>query len=101
MSRTRYLPEAREDLAGIWWYILRESGSVESADRVLDRLDDACQLLGNQPEMGQSRDDLASGIRSFSVGNYAVFYTPAGSGVEIVQIVHAARDVPSAFSRRS
>ncbi|NLS95538.1 MAG: type II toxin-antitoxin system RelE/ParE family toxin [Planctomycetaceae bacterium] len=51
--------------------------------------------------MGQSRDDLASGIRSFSVGNYAVFYTPAEIGVEIVQIVHAARDVPSAFRRRN
>ncbi len=101
MSKTRYLPEAREDLTSIWWYVLRESGSTETADRVLDRLDDACQLLGAQPDMGQLRDELTPGIRSFAVGKYAVFYTPVATGVEIVQIIHGARDIPAAFRRRS
>ncbi len=106
MSKTRYLPEAREDLTSIWWYVLRESGSIETADRVLDRLDDACQLLGRQPvlgrqpDMGQLRDELAPGIRSFTVGKYAVFYTPVTTGIEIVQIIHGARDIPTAFRRR-
>jgi len=100
MSKTRYLPEAREDLTSIWWYVLRESGSIETADRILDRLDDACQLLGSQPDMGQARDELAPGIRSFAVGKYAVFYAPDTTGIEIVQVIHGARDVPAAFRRR-
>ncbi len=100
MSNTRYLPEAREDLTSISWYVLRESGSTEAADGVLDRLDDACQLLGRQPDMGQTRDELAPGIRSFAVGKYAVFYTSVKTGIEIVQIIHGARDIPAAFRRR-
>jgi plasmid stabilization system protein ParE len=46
MSKVRYLPEAREDLSAVWWYVLRESG------------------------------------------------------IEIVQIIHGARDMPAAFRRR-
>ncbi len=100
MSKVRYLPEAREDLSAIWWYVLRESGSIDAADGVVDRLDNACRLLGEEPDMGQLRDDLALGIRSFAVGKYAVFYAVAKSGIEIVQIIHGARDTPAAFRRR-
>ena len=49
--------------------------------------------------MGQVRPELASGVRSFPVGKYVVFYLPMEEGIEVVQVIHAARDIPAVFRR--
>jgi toxin ParE1/3/4 len=43
--------------------------------------------------MGRSRPELATGLRSFPVGRYVIFYVPLSKGVEIVRVFHGARDV--------
>lgn len=55
-------------------------------------------LLGSQPLMGQSREDLAANLRSFSVGNYVILYRPAQSGIKVARVLHAA---PVGFSIES
>jgi toxin ParE1/3/4 len=40
---------------------------------------------------------LASGLRSFPVGRYVIFYMPTPKGVEIVRVLHGARDADSAL----
>ncbi len=69
MGKVVYLPEAEEDLLGIWRYVFAESESLEVADKVVDSIDDKCKSYSNQPEMGQLRPDLASRVRCFPVGN--------------------------------
>jgi toxin ParE1/3/4 len=32
------------------------------------------------------------GCRSFSVGNYVVFFRPIKNGIEVARIVHGSRD---------
>ena len=50
-----YLPEAREELFGVWQFIASGSGSRDIADNFIDVLDDICGIDASQPEMGQAR----------------------------------------------
>jgi toxin ParE1/3/4 len=45
--------------------------------------------------MGRSRLELAPDLRSFPVGQYVIFYLPLPKGVEIVRVLHGARDIES------
>jgi toxin ParE1/3/4 len=45
--------------------------------------------------MGRSRPELAPNLRSFPVGQYVIFYLPLAKGVEIVRVLHGARDFES------
>ncbi|HEY3813560.1 MAG TPA: type II toxin-antitoxin system RelE/ParE family toxin [Caulobacteraceae bacterium] len=86
---------AEEDLIDIWTFIAQDS--LTAADQVLDRIDEVCTRLAEQPRMGRSRNDLADGLRYFITGAYLVLYRVAGGGVQIVRVVHGARDLPSLF----
>jgi toxin ParE1/3/4 len=45
--------------------------------------------------MGRSRPELAPGLRSFPLANTLSSYVPLPKGVEIVRVLHGARDVES------
>jgi toxin ParE1/3/4 len=47
--------------------------------------------------MGRSRPELAAGVHSFPVARYVVFYRPASAGVEVVRVLHGARDIGATF----
>ena len=97
MSRTEYLPEALEDLYSIWQHVAEQSRSEEIADRLIDAIDDTCQSYATQPLMGQARSELADEVRCFPVGKYVVFYLPYSDGIEVIQVIHGARDIPKHF----
>jgi len=48
--------------------------------------------------MGKSRDELAAGLRSFPIGQYIIFYQPVPGGVDIVRVLHGARDLDAIFN---
>ncbi|MEQ9411962.1 MAG: type II toxin-antitoxin system RelE/ParE family toxin [Fuerstiella sp.] len=84
------------DLAEIRDYIAEKN--VAAAARLLDAIEATCNRFGDQPKTGRTRDDLLPGIRVFPVEkNYAVFYRIAADAVEIVRVVHAARDFNRLF----
>jgi plasmid stabilization system protein ParE len=94
-----YLPDAIEDLHGIWAYIAEQSQSLEVADRLIDAIDDAAMLYAANPDLGTPRPDLASALRCFSVGSYVAFYLTKPDRIQVVQIIHGARDIPVHFRR--
>jgi toxin ParE1/3/4 len=54
-------PSAERDLDDIWYYVAKESGNPETANRLIDTITDRFVLLANFPHLGRSRDqDLAS-----------------------------------------
>lgn len=95
MAEYRLSNQAKDDLDEIWGFIAL--GSVVNADRFLDRLYDTMKLLAEQPMMGRSRADLARNLRSFVEGKYLIFYLLTGAGIEIVRVVHGARDIEALF----
>jgi toxin ParE1/3/4 len=85
--------EAKRDLVEIGLHIAHQSGSLERAEKLLDSITQTCDLLASQPEMGQLRTEFASGIyRSFSVGNYVIYFSSISKGIQVARILHGARD---------
>jgi toxin ParE1/3/4 len=91
-----YSPEAESDLIEAWIYIA-EDKDPETADRVLARVFDKCNALIKQPELGRRRDELYPGLRSVPQGSYVLFYRIAGNRIEIVRVLHGAREIEQQF----
>jgi toxin ParE1/3/4 len=47
--------------------------------------------------MGRERIDIAPLVRSFPVNNYLIFYRLIEEGIEIVRVIHGARNIPNLF----
>jgi len=47
--------------------------------------------------MGFRRDDLAPELRAWPVGNYLIFYRVQNNTVDIVRVIHGARDLGKLF----
>ena len=47
--------------------------------------------------MGRARTELAADLRSLPAGSYIIFYRPVADGVEIIRVVHQARDTTAMF----
>lgn len=97
MSSVIYRPDATNDLFGIWLYIAEASHSTDVADRVINALDAKCKTIASQPLTGELCPELAPDIRCFSSGSYIVLYLPTSTGIDVVQVIHGARDLPNRF----
>jgi len=71
MATAHRSARAEIDLIEIWGHIANDDPLA--ADRQVDRIDEACQMLAGHRDAGKSRDDLAQGLRFFPVGNYSRF----------------------------
>jgi toxin ParE1/3/4 len=91
MARVVRTRRARNDLAEIWLYVANDKPAA--TDRLLDSINEACQLLAKQPGMGEARPELAAGLRCLPVGNYLTFYQPLPDGIEVVRVLSGARDI--------
>ncbi len=89
-------PLAETDILEIWDYIADDS--LAAADRWVDHLDEQFRVLATQPMMGRARDELAPGVRSFPFGRYVVFYVPLADGIDVVRVLHGARDIDAVFN---
>jgi len=95
MRRIRRTSAAKADLAGIWKYIAMDN--LDAAERWLENIDDKLKLLAEFPGAGPRRDDLAPGVRSFTTGNYLIFYREQKDAIEVIRVLHGARDLPEIF----
>lgn len=95
MARIVRRPLAGTDIVEIWDFIAEDS--ITQADAWVDRLDSKLRLLATQPLMGRSRNELAPGIRSQPFGRYVIFYEPLTDGIDVVRVIHSARDVDAVF----
>lgn len=85
---------ARRDLREIWNELAVDS--VAAADRVIDRLERAMALVGESPTLGHWREDVADKRhRFFIVFSYVVVYHCASTPIEILRVIHGARDLQS------
>jgi toxin ParE1/3/4 len=90
------LPEAEEDLIEIWLRIALDNPF--HADRYLDLLEEKMRLLATSPRMGRMHSELSAGLRGFPVDDYIVFYQETIEGIDVVRVLHGARDIDNLFS---
>ena len=55
------------------------------------------KLLADNPHMGPARPDIAKELRYHPVGNYLLLYRVIANGIELVRVVHGARDLQQLF----
>jgi plasmid stabilization system protein ParE len=97
MSRYQFTPQATNDLLDIWSFIAQDN--PEAADRVEAAVFRACDLLADSPLAGRRRTDVSSLPLRFWVlhpySNYLIVYHPEKIPLQIIRILHGARDLPS------
>jgi len=96
----RVAPQADTDLDDIWYYVAKESGSIEVANRLIDSVTSRFFLLSTHPYMGRARDaDFGVDSRSLAVGEYVIVYCVQDDDVLILRVVHGRRDLETLFGR--
>jgi toxin ParE1/3/4 len=96
-------PEARRDLVEIADYI--SGNSVDAAIRFLDAAEGTFTFLAANPLIGQlfvPANELIPPLRVWPIDgfrNHLVFYRPLTDGVEIVRVLHDARDLDSLLGK--
>jgi toxin ParE1/3/4 len=86
-----YTSQAERDYDDIIDYL--DTHSPPAANRFATGVATKCRLLSKFPRLGRARDELHPGIRSVLVGMYLIFYRVTDAAVEIVRILHGARDL--------
>ena len=90
MPAVIYAPEADDDLEGIVDYIARDKPTA--AREWLAKVRATCQILAENPQVGEVREGFGvPDCRSFSVGNYVVFFRPVDDGIEVSRVIHGSR----------
>jgi plasmid stabilization system protein ParE len=93
MKRFKLSPEAARDIREIWAYIAADS--MKAARRFRLQILDACQRIADNPGIGHSREDLTDKpVLFWPTGSYLIVYV-ARKPVEIIRVLHGARDIPS------
>ena len=91
MGRIRRTPRAGRDLEEIWFFVAQDD--PVAADRWLDTLEEKLGLIADNPLMGATRPDIAPELRYYPVGHYLLLYRLVAGGIEVVRVVHGARDL--------
>jgi toxin ParE1/3/4 len=84
-------PQVQADLDAIWDFIAADN--MTAADRLLDRVGAAIEMLAHNPRAGRERPELAPSLRSFPIGNYVIFYLPLDKGVDVVRVLSGYLDI--------
>ncbi len=96
MGSYQFTPQAVEDLFEIWSYIAEDD--LDAAKRVEEAIHAACAFLADTPHAGSVREDLTTlPLRFWLVKpyrNYWVVYNPEKEPLQVIRIIHAARNIP-------
>lgn len=93
--------QAQEDVDAIAHYIAGDN--PEAVERFFAALDDLCELLMHASDIGSTRifqSPLLLGMRIIPLKKfekYLVFYRLHGDDIEIIRVIHGARDYPAFF----
>lgn len=91
MPEVSYSLKALEDLDQIWDYVAKNS--VLQANNLTLRFREKLHHIANNNLIGHPRPELAHKLRSYPVGRYLLFYRPTLFGIELVRLIHSARDL--------
>jgi toxin ParE1/3/4 len=91
MTSYVFTEKAERDLEKIIDYTVEHWGAFQ-AIQYIEALEEAAQLLANNPDIGVKRDALSPGLLSFPCQNHILYYLKNSYGVSIVRVLHASMD---------
>jgi toxin ParE1/3/4 len=95
MAVVEWKEQAEEDLIDIWTYVAQDN--PQAADALLDEIDTKAHTLASSPYLGAARPDVAPELRHALVGRHLILYRIITDGVEVVRVVHGARNLFDLF----
>lgn len=95
-SGFRLTPRALEDLRAIGRYTLTQWGREQRND-YLRAMDRRFAWLAQNPQRGRTREDVATGYRSFPQGAHIIFYLIKPDGIDIIGVLHQSMDTSNGF----
>lgn len=95
--KLEFLAEARQDLEEIYDYIAADD--VQRAGGFIEQIEQRCRTLMDAPLIGRERPDLGQGLRSLTYGRYLILYRVRGGVLQIVGVIHGARDLSVLFGQ--
>ena len=99
LTHWRLTAGAERDFDGIATYLDKNAVQGTAVAKLVQALLSAFDLLASSPEIGSLRPNLGSGIRSWLVVPYVIFYRVRPDGVIISRILHQHRNSSRAFRR--
>ena len=100
-NRAEIRPQARSDVVELATYIGIDS--VLAANRFLDAAEKTFELFAQSPQIGAvypTKNERLHGLRVVRVQgfpNHLAFYLERNYGIEIVRVLHGARDLDAAL----
>lgn len=92
--------EAAANAADLWEHLAQEQDE-DVADRFLAQIHDACQRLADMPGIGHYREELLDhAFRFWAAGSILIVYRWETRPLQIVAIVHGARNLQRLFTDR-
>jgi len=92
MATVHYSTLATADLYENAEYIARDRPNA--AYGWIEKIESTCEMLAENPEVGQQRTTRRHGrCRSFVCGHYVIFFRSVTGGIEVVRIVRGERDL--------
>lgn len=85
----RLSPAAAQDIDAIAARIARDKPGA--ALKWIEAVYERCQGVAANPRAGVAREDIRRGLRFVSFGQYLILYRTRKAGVEIVRVLHGAR----------
>jgi len=105
MNRVAYYKaKASQDLAEIFDYL--DEHSETAADRFYDAVERTVQQLSRSPALGERcrfHNSATKGMRIWQVdgfSNYLIFYRLNGEQLEVLRVLHGARDYETIFNEK-
>ncbi len=104
--RYRVLPTADSDLDDQAEYLAREA-SLETAQRFYDAARTTFEKIARMSGIGEPRESAnprLAGLRVWRVEGFEkhmIFYRRTGDGIDIVRVLHGARDIDSILAEES
>lgn len=86
---------AQRDLDETLLYIAKDKPGA--AIRFVELLRTKCELLIDHPQLGEDCSELRPGMRRLRFQAYLIFYRMTEVKIEIVRVIHGARDWAGLF----
>ena len=75
------------------WLFVASRNSKAIADRIYDRIEEACRRLAHFPQLGPVRPEIAEDARAFVIERWLALYRLVDDGAQVVRIVDGSRDL--------
>ena len=95
MSGYVVAPQAWTDLIDVQLYLLEER--PDAVDHVMRGLRRGMDFVAAHPGAGRARVFGGRELRIWTVWSWVIVYNPSADPLEIVRVLHGARDIDDAF----